>query len=64
MSKRMTRRPSRAAVLRSLAELATLWRPPDKDTAEPEGIPGSAAEESADTSKPTPRRSKPQRRAT
>lgn len=34
MARHVMRRPSRAAVARSLAELAILWRPPDeKDNA-------------------------------
>jgi len=53
MTPKLTRRPTRAAVARSLRELEILWQPPDKDTAEPEGNPVSAAEEKAEYSKHT-----------
>lgn len=41
---KIPRRASPAAVARSLRELEILFRPPDKDTADPEGIPVSAAD--------------------
>ena len=34
---KINRRPSRAAVLRSLAELEILWRPPDENETAPAG---------------------------
>ena len=50
MSKRMTRRPSRAAVLRSLAELEILWRPPDENETAP-GRTEAADRESRESAK-------------
>ena len=57
---KIDRRPSRAAVLRSLAELATLWRPPEKETAAGVGTE-AAAEETKEQSKLTPAGGGPQR---
>jgi hypothetical protein len=57
---KINRRPTRVAVLRSLAELATLWRPPEKETAA-RGETEAAAEETKEQSKFTPARGEPQR---
>lgn len=63
MPMKINRRPSGAAVARSLRELEILWRPPDpeKGTAAPEGNPESAAEEKKQHSKLTPGRGELQR---